>query len=86
MSNCWQANTNTVTVFQQLPSDGVVCSNSQILNDIPQSNVYEAIGVNHSDELNTSSGSNPSSSDVMRTTFNLIWNRNSNDFFHTPTR
>jgi len=83
LANCISTTTYSETVNVNHPSDGFVCSYSQILNDIPQNNIYMAEGVNHQDQTDTRTGQNPSGTDVMRTIFDQIWNRGGNDFFHT---
>lgn len=81
--NCTQTTTVNQIVNVNHPSDGLVCSYSQILNDIPQNNIYMAEGANHRDETDTRTGQNPSSTDVMQDIFNEIWDRQLGDFFRT---
>lgn len=76
----------TQTVILGGASDGFIASGSQVMNGISPDNEYEARGVNHMEQVNTS-GSMPNNEDVMRVTFNRIFsNRGSGDFFTTPTR
>jgi hypothetical protein len=60
-----------------------IASGSQVMNGIPPNNIYEARGVNHMEQVNTS-GSQPSGEDVMDVRFNQIFDRT--DFFETNRR
>jgi hypothetical protein len=92
LTNCTSGTrTYSETVMVNHPSDGLVCSYSQILDDIPQNNIYMAEGVNHRDETDTrdmqnQAGPNGQGADVMRDIFNDLWNRPLGDFFKTEPR
>ena len=85
-SNCTTTSTQTYQVFVRRPSDGLFCDDTQIIDGIPQQNVYEARGVNHNEETNTTSGTTANGNDEMEDIFNLIWDRDPSDFFQTNTR
>jgi hypothetical protein len=65
-------------------SDGLVSGATQIGNYVTEDYRYEALGVNHAEETNTSTGTTENGNDEMRSVFNLIWDRD--DFFHTEKR
>ena len=76
------------TAFVQHPSDGLICAYSQILDGLPQSNIYEAVAINHAEEVgydNRPQVGNPNEPIVeMERVFNLIWDRT--DFFYTEEK
>ena len=76
--------------FVQHPSDGLVCAYSQILDGLPQGNVYEAVAINHAEQVgydNRPQVGNPNEPIVeMRDRFGEIWDRPVPDFFNTPRR
>jgi hypothetical protein len=83
---CYQTTNVTQTVTLGNASDGFIPAGSQVMDGLPQSNIYEAVGVNHREETNTSQ-SLPNGQDIMRITFNDIFaNRDQGDFFLTPIR
>ncbi len=85
-AGCFYPTTYNSTVFVRLPSDGLVCEDSQIMDGIPQSNIYTADGANHREENNTTNRPAAQGGDVMRIIFDRIWNRDLGDFFQTNTR
>jgi hypothetical protein len=85
--NCFQEIEEQRTVYVNEPSDGLIPESSQVMQGIPQNNIYEALGVNHSEETNTSAGTTLNGNDEMQDVFNLIWDRDpQSDFFRTPER
>lgn len=85
-SNCTTTRTQTYRVFVRLPSDGFFCDEVQIIDGLTPSNVYEARGVNHREQTNTTNGTTANGNDEMEDIFNLIWDRPDGDFFQTNTR
>lgn len=77
--------TFSYTQIRDYPSDGLLCEYTQIVNGIPEGNKYEAMGVNHNEELNTGAGTTLNGNDEIRDIFNRIWNRPS-DIFTTNVR
>jgi len=67
-------------------SDGLISGASQIGNYVTDDYRYEALGVNHAEETNTSTGTTENGNDEMRDVFNLIWERPLGDFFRTEKR
>ncbi len=84
-AGCFYPTTYTTSVFVRRPSDGFVCDDSQILDGLPTGNVYEARGVNHSEETNTTHGNTLLGNDEMQDKLREIWTRPQSDFFYTPT-
>ena len=79
ISNCLQTTTYTIEVNVNGQSDGFICRNSQVINGIPQSDIYQANEANHSEEVIHAS---------VRTQINRIVNgeRGPGDFFTTEPR
>ena len=84
IENCIQPITTTFVTFVNYSSDGLLCDQTQLIDGLPPENYYEARGVNHMEQTNTTNGTTEDGTDVMRDIFNLIWNRT--DEFATPTR
>jgi hypothetical protein len=78
--SCYTQITQTYSVFVRRPSDGLFCDDTQVIPGLPGQNIYEARGVNHLQEINATS----MQPDEMEEVFNLIWDRQPGDFFHTP--
>ena len=70
--------------IRDYPSDGLLCEYTQIVNGIPGENEYEAMGVNHFEEVNTGAGTTLNGNDEIYDRFFLIWERQ--DIFGTPVR
>ncbi|MEO0474249.1 MAG: hypothetical protein AAF206_31870, partial [Bacteroidota bacterium] len=79
--SCFVQQTTTSSVLVRYGADGFFCEDRQTIEGLPASNVYEARGVNHNDEVDTSNGNTANGNDEMRRIFDLIWDRN--DFFNT---
>ena len=56
-------------------SDGFVCEGTQLFDPFEEANIYEAEGVNHSDETNTTDRQTRRGNDEMAETFREIYNR-----------
>jgi hypothetical protein len=85
IANCLEEVTYTQTVIVNDKSDGLLCDQTQLVGGLASGNIYEARGVNHSEETNTTNGTTDDGSDEMRKVFNSIWNR-SDIFFHIDPR
>ncbi len=85
-NGCMEEVTLTNYVFTGLKSDGLLCGSTQIGDNIAQGDRFEAMGVNHAEETNTSSGTTLNGNDEMQRIFNLIWDRPTGDFFRTSKR
>lgn len=82
--DCWQQTTTTTTIMVNETTDGLFCEDAQIIDGTGSMFRYEARGVNHNEETNTTFQNTQFNNEEMRRIFNLIWDRN--DFFGTPTR
>jgi hypothetical protein len=80
--NCYEIVDVTRDVFVKESSDGFIPTSSQIFNGSLRD--YEAQGVNHREELNTTAQQTLNGNDEMRDVFNLIWT--DPGFFETDTR
>jgi len=84
ISNCLQEVSYNQTVIVNDKSDGLLCDQTQLIGGLTGGDIYEARGVNHSEETNTTNGTTDDGSDVIGDTFRLIWNRD--DIFGIPPR
>ena len=80
--NCYELVDATRDVFVKESSDGFIPTSSQIFNG--STDEYEAEGVNHREELNTTAQQTLNGNDEMEDTFNDIWN--DIGFFNTDPR
>ena len=81
---CTQQVTRTRTVTINGASDGFFCASTQIFDPFEPENIYEALGVNHSDESNTEFLQTFNDNDEMRRIINEIFDRD--DEFAVPIR
>jgi hypothetical protein len=86
LSTCLHEVTYNYPIFTGKKSDGLLCGATQIGDGITEDYHYEAMGVNHSEETNTTTGTTLSGNDEMRRVFNLVWDRDPTDFFQTNIR
>lgn len=84
IENCIQTISYSFSILVNNSSDGLLCDQTQLIDGLPDDNYYEARGVNHMEQTNTTNGTTADGRDVMRDIFNLIWSRT--DEFATPTR
>ncbi|MGB4847718.1 MAG: hypothetical protein WBP41_07340 [Saprospiraceae bacterium] len=84
INECWHTVTYTTNIIVNNSSDGLFCDQTQLIDGLPPDNYYEAKGVNHSEETNTTHGTTDDGSDVVKITFGEIWERI--DVFGIPTR
>ncbi|MEO6132528.1 MAG: hypothetical protein ABIQ02_11815 [Saprospiraceae bacterium] len=86
LGNCVEEVTLESTIYTGKKSDGLLCGATQIGDGIDENHRYEAMGVNHAEETNSSTGTTLNGNDEMQRIFNLLWDRPLNDFFKTPKR
>ncbi|MEO1263384.1 MAG: hypothetical protein AAFZ15_31530 [Bacteroidota bacterium] len=84
ISNCLEEVSYTQTIIVNDKSDGLLCDQTQLIGGLASGDVYEAKGVNHNEETNTTNGTTDDGSDVIGDTFRAIWDRN--DIFGIPPR
>lgn len=84
LNGCYQTITTTISVTVNDKSDGLLCDQTQILDGLPAANIFEAKGVNHNEETNTTNGTTDDGSDVIGDTFREIWDRS--DIFRIEPR
>jgi hypothetical protein len=80
--NCYEIIDETQDVFVRESSDGFIPTSSQIFNG--STDEYEAQGVNHREELNTTAQQTLNGNDEMYDTFEAIWD--DIGFFETDER
>ncbi|TAK36738.1 MAG: alpha/beta hydrolase [Saprospiraceae bacterium] len=75
LNGCWQTVTYTTSIAVNNSSDGLFCDQTQLINGLPGGNYFEAKGVNHMEETNTTNGTTNNGNDEVGDKFRAIWNR-----------
>ena len=71
-NGCAEIITVEYHIYTGQKSDGLLCGATQIGDDIATNYHYEALGVNHAEETNSSAGTTLNGNDEVREKFNLI--------------
>ncbi len=81
LNGCWQTVTYTTSIAVNNSSDGLFCDQTQLINGLPSGNYYEAKGVNHMEETNTTNGTTNSGNDEVADKFRGIFGDRTDIFF-----
>lgn len=81
IQNCYQVVSYSFSTPVNNSSDGLFCDQTQLIDGLPTGNYYEAKGVNHMEQTNTTNGTTDDGNDEVFDIFMQIFSERADVFF-----